>query len=251
MPSAVELANTVLKPPQSGPPCHTQPSSLDTPASVLPETLYPVSQDQLTQFRDYLATIPFKFPDSQQCIAGRVMNTEGDVRLFLESATVLSCWLIVLSMVPPTNRHFDLRLHSEKSPEDRNRPDILIASCKRVGTQPQLKCTPISAIVFKAPGVLALCQNPDPIQDNDDWEIVTSQARKYAIHNDVQHIILMDDKYGLYMNFSDAENLEAAVDYLISPVSNAPTSYPGAAATLRVLVLYSAYARISASPSLR
>ena len=69
---------------------------------VLPPSCSLVPIHHMQSFREYLGTIPFDFTDYQPPVFGRGLESEGDVRLFLEPAAVLTCWPIAVSMVPTT-----------------------------------------------------------------------------------------------------------------------------------------------------
>jgi hypothetical protein len=165
MPSASVLAatNLVVPPVPRYVSAHASSYTNEDHFEIFPHTTTPVPQPEMLRFRSYLNTIPFDFHDHQPAIVGRMLESEGDVRLFLESAAVLPCWPIALSMIP-AGRNFDLNLRSGKNYADRNTSDLSVLSAITVaggGTVPLL------VVEFKGPGALSFCRNGIPTGDCD------------------------------------------------------------------------------------
>jgi hypothetical protein len=153
MPSASVLAATNLAPPTARTISSSKSAYVDDKFSeIYVGTATPVPVAEIQTFRSYLATIPFDFHDHQYTMPGHMLESAGDVGLFLESSTVLPCWPIALSMVPAA-RQFDLHIRSEKSLVNGNRPDISVLYT--LNGAPIFH--PFLAIQFKGPGVLSFC----------------------------------------------------------------------------------------------
>ncbi|KAA8910902.1 hypothetical protein FN846DRAFT_937405 [Sphaerosporella brunnea] len=244
MPSASVLAATNLVPP----PARTNTSiqsfyaNDDDLCEIYVNTTTPVPAAEIQTFRSYLATIPFDFHEHQYTMPGHILDSEGDVRLFLESAAVLSCWPVALSMVPAT-RQFDLHIRSEKSFDEGNRPAISVLYDLN-GTRNFL---PFLAIEFKSPGVLSFCRNGIPNYLCDDWVNVTTQLRRYACINGFNQAVVMDGCHALYFHFTDPDDEDATVRYMMASISGGPVGF-NHVVTARELLLFAfftALARIS------
>ena len=94
MPSASTLAATTIQTPSGhivlGAP---QSSALNFQffSEIPPETLRPFPDHGITDFKNWLQTIPFQFDEIHQTIHGRYLDNEADVRMFLEPALALAC----------------------------------------------------------------------------------------------------------------------------------------------------------------
>jgi hypothetical protein len=198
---------------------------------ILPHTATPVSAAELQEFKTYLATIPFNFHDHQYIIAGRMLESEGDVRLFLEAAAVLPCWAVALSMVPASGRSFDLQLRSEKTWKG-IAPDLSVFSSHANKT-----VSPLMAIEFKGPGALSVCENGIPSGDCDAWDRVTARLRKYACENGFKHIVVIDSAHALYFHFNEPANEHAEVTYILASVGDSMVNFTPTV-TARELMLF-------------
>jgi len=108
------------------------------------------------------------------------MESEGDVRMFIEQAIVLACWPIVLAMVEKDSRQFDMAIRPEKTqPQSRTRPDLSIFKLQRSplavtdSLNPELELLLTSAVEYKGPGVLGNIISSGELAagvDNGDWD---------------------------------------------------------------------------------
>jgi hypothetical protein len=235
MPSASVLAATNLAPLRARTISSSQSAFVnDDFCEIYVNTATPVPAAEIQAFRSYLATIPFDFHDCRQyTMPGHMLDSEGDVRLFLESAAVLPCWPVALSMVPAA-RQFDLHIRSERSLDHGNRPDISVMYT--LNGAPIFH--PFLAIQFKGPGVLSFCRNGIPTNDCDDWVDVTTQLRKFACINGFSHAVVMDGCHALYFHFTDPNDEDATVRYMMASVSGGPVGFSDVV-TARELLLFS------------
>lgn len=139
------------------------------------------------------------------------------------------------------NRNYDLALRSEKTLGDRSRPDISILKLLR-GENDTFMYNLISIVEFKAPGVFSRVCSSGNINVNagDDWDIVSSQIREYAICNQIQNVVVVDDQWGIFVHFSDPDDISAVCNYMVAPVGagTATSNFP---VTLRELFLFSVF----------
>jgi hypothetical protein len=101
---------------------------------------------------------------------------------------------------------------------------------------------PVTAVEFKAPGIFnrILASGQLNAENSDDWSIVTAQIRKYAIRNSVSDILVMDNEWCVYLQFSDPESVEAACRYTVAPVGATPQGF-NLTLTARELFLFAVY----------
>ena len=117
------------------------------------EELLPFSTEEIEVFRQWLASVPFQFSPLVQPVKGWHCDSKGDVRSFLEPAIILTCWPIILSMVPenPNDHTFhDLALRMERN-ETMNyssKPDISLL--RLTSGQEDLALKTLSIVEFKA-----------------------------------------------------------------------------------------------------
>jgi hypothetical protein len=249
MPSAAALASIILSPPPSGSHIHTAAVSTSNNhayTEILPGTLEEFESQDITNFKAWLSSVPFEFADHHHHVQGYYMESEGDVRLYLESAIVLTCWPIILAMSDAVNRNFDWALRSEKTlAGSGSRPDIWILQMTGSinNADPRtLGMLPVTAVEFKAPGIFnrILASGQLNAENSDDWSIVTAQIRKYAMRNSVSDILVMDNEWCVYLQFSDPESVEAACRYTVAPVGATPQGF-NLTLTARELFLFAVY----------
>ncbi|KAL0640249.1 hypothetical protein Q9L58_000527 [Maublancomyces gigas] len=231
MPRAHEIAAVVLNPPPSGPVVH------NASESPMRDQEY---DEILGNTLPWLESIPFNFDEITQTTTGRVFESEDDVRLFFEPAVIIACWPIILAMAPTVaNRNYDLALRSERTLRNKSCPDISILKLLR-GENDTFVYNPISVVMFKAPGVFSQVCNSGNIDVNagDDWDIVSSQIRKYAICNQIQNVVVVDDQWGIFVHFSDPDDISAVCNYMVAPVGAGTSNSP---ITLRELFLFSVF----------
>lgn len=245
MPSASEIAAVVLDPPPSGPILQNASESSRRNHDydvILGNTLRAFPHEDVQSFRAWLDSIPFNFNEITQTTMGRVFESEGDVRLFFESAVIIACWPIILAMAPAAaNRNYDLALRSEKTLRGRSRPDISILKLLRGGND-AFTYNPISIVEFKAPGVFSrVCISGNiNVDAADDWDIISGQIRKYAICNQMQNVVVVDDQWGIFIHFSNPHDISAVCNYMIAPVGTRTTA-SNLSMALRELFLFSVF----------
>lgn len=214
MPRAHEIAAVILNLPPSGPVVHnaSEFSVQDREYDVILENaLRTFSHQDIQSFRAWLESVPFDFDEITQTTTGRVFELEGDARLFFEPAVIIACWPIILPMAPTvTNRNYDLALRSERTLRDKSRPDISILKLLR-GENDTFTYNPISVVEFKAPGVFSqICISGNiNVNAGDDWDIVSSQIRKYAVCNQTQNVVVVDDQWGIFIHFRNPSDINA------------------------------------------
>jgi hypothetical protein len=249
MPSASILAATTLTPPPSGQIVGraVQSSILNGEYDeILPETLVEVPDSDIADFRRFLATIPFQFAEIPLTTEGLYLENEADVRMFLEPALVLACWPIILAMVEKDGRDFDLALRAKKTKAGTGaRPDVSILKLyKPVSAgngSVSLQLGPLSAVEYKGPDVLGNVVKDQDLtlrrRDNDDWDTVASQLRKYAIRNKVKNVVVVDNRWLIYLHFTKATDIGAECRYVVSSIAGQGR----ARMTARETLLFSIY----------
>lgn len=157
MPRAHKIAAVILNPPPSGPVIHnaSESSVRNQEYDVIPgNTLRTFPHQEVQSFQAWPKPVPFGFDEITQTTTGGVFESEGDVRLFFE-LVVIACWPIILAMTPTVaNRNYDLALRSDRTLQGKSRPDISILKLLR-GENDTFTYSPVSAVKFKAPGVLS------------------------------------------------------------------------------------------------
>jgi hypothetical protein len=256
MPTASALAGTVLNPPPSGEVVHAtaQSSAVNVEYDgILPETLRQFSSQRIASFKSWLRTVPFNYNEIRHSTLGHYMENEGDVRMYIEPAIILACWPIVLAMVGKDSRQFDMAIRSEKTlvqPQSRTRPDLSIFKLQRSrlaftdSLNPELELLLTSVVEYKGPGVLRDIVSFGELAvggvDNDDWDTATAQIRKYAELNNVNGVVVVDDKWLVYFHFTDPKDTGADCLYLVSSVGTPPPGFHPAM-TARETFLLSAF----------
>ncbi|KAA8904608.1 hypothetical protein FN846DRAFT_952283 [Sphaerosporella brunnea] len=244
MPSASILAATTLSPPPSGQIVARafQSSILNAEYDeILPETLVEVANSDIADFRRFLGTIPFQFAEIPLTTEGLYLENEADVRMFLEPALVLACWPIILAMVEKDGRDFDLALRAGTGAQ----PDVsilkLYTPVSAGNGSVSLQLGPLSAVEYKGPDVLGNVVKDQDFtlrrRDNDDWDTVASQLRKYAIRNKVKNVVFVDNRWLIYLHFTKATDIGAECRYVVSSIAGQGR----ARMTARETLLFSIY----------
>jgi hypothetical protein len=199
---------------------------------ILLETLVDVPDRDIANFRRFLGTIPFQFAEIPLTTEGLYLENEADVRMFLEPALVLACWPIILAMMEKEGRDFDLALRSEKTKAGTGaRPDVsVLKAYKPVSASNDsvsLKLSPLSAVEYKGPDVLGNVVNDQDLtvrrRDNDDWDTVASQLRKHAILNNIKNVVIVDNRWLIYLRFTKATDIGAECRYVVSSIADQGT----------------------------
>lgn len=203
---------------------------------ILKETLSLVASRDVAAFKTYLKSLPFAFNDSMSCIAGTTFQSKADVRFYYDTNLIQACWPVALAMVP-VERQFDLRLQCEQVLHEQTHPDMCISVVRQsripsgdmsisVLRQPRPHDSDVClCLEFKAPGACQFVTSAD-LSENDDWEMVGRQIRKYAGLNHVRHILIQDDKFLIYIHFEDPDSIDATVTYAFAAAGAAGSQYP-------------------------
>lgn len=164
---------------------------------IEPTMLASVPPGDIQIFREYLRTIRFLFPEIAPTTLGRLLLTEGDIRMFFESSILLPVWPIALVMVPTADeRNEDLILTSESTHRGLHlsRPDCTIGAYSG-----NLPSTTILNIEYKGPQalesfqrVLVAALEGRALQTPAAWETVTRQLRKYVEVSNCRCILCSD-----------------------------------------------------------
>lgn len=207
------------------------------------DSICTVEQSEIDEFKSYLSTIPFAFTDICPTVAGRILASEADVRLFLDSTVNLAVWPVILAMVPlpehSDTRGYDLIFGSERNFGVKIRPDDAIL---KVFVHSHVNMSePLIFIEFKAPDVLRFCEKIGEIDlsEIDDFGIVSRQVRKYAVEGDVSTVIIMDDAYAIYVHFHNATDENAPVEFLVATLTGDKQKF--CRLTVRELVVFAAW----------
>ena len=216
-------------------------------------SLVPIALTEIQRFRDYLRTIPFRYPDTSPTILGRELTIEGDVRAFFDSSILLVVWPVILAMVP-TIRNEDLRLAWESPLPGavKHRPDVTVYLCG-AGYE-----TPITHIEYKAPECLSSFQEvvsqQVPEEDvstssdtseedlNPAWIKITKQLTKYSM-NGSSNILCSDGSDAYIFIFPDNDE---STDVLWVRASDDGS----AVLTLRESLLFLLFFAINSGPHL-
>jgi hypothetical protein len=142
-------------------------------------------------------TIPFDFANITTVTAGLDLYSEADVRLFYEPNAILAFWPIALAMIP-ADRNYDLALWLEKPLWNISRPDIAILAVGPSGDVSGAIREDLLRVQFTGPGVCQFAGNGD-WSSSDGWNTVARQVRKYAVLHGVSVVLLVDDKYCMYI----------------------------------------------------
>jgi hypothetical protein len=171
--------------------------NLNYEPTIEPTMLASVPPGDIQIFREYLRTIRFLFPEIAPTTLGRLLLTEGDIRMFFESSILLPVWPIALVMVPTADeRNEDLILTSESTYRGLHlsRPDCTIGAYSG-----NLPSTTILNIEYKGPQalesfqrVLVAASEGGALQTPAAWETVTRQLRKYVEVSNCRCILCSD-----------------------------------------------------------
>ena len=255
MPSASELATVVLQPPpiqvRRVASCNRPAPDGGIPHTVLEE----VDATDLAEFRDYLKRIPFAFGDFFPSMSGRAISSEGEVRLFLETAIPEICFPVACAMVEPTGRGWDLGLRSEKSTLEGNLPDMTVQQVFPPQTAASggqySQNTDLMAVEFKGPGVLNPLRRGN-VPKSSDWDALSAQLMKYARVDGFTNVLCCDSDIAIFLHFTDTSDQSAKVKYLICRIDGQPLEDPNAQkVTLRELFLFGIWKGLSELNDLR
>lgn len=232
MPTAEKLAGTTLHPPPSGlvthPPSQSSASNVNH-GEIISATLEMVGAADLAEFRAWLQSVQGTFAEILLCTMGMYFESEVDIRMFFEPGMILACWPIVLAMAEKDGRNYDWSLRSEKTMTSSYcRPDVTISKMYGSTTQgylnpASLRLLPIRIVEFKGAGAFSAFMGASGqlhqlhLDDSDDWIVITAQIRKYSFENHVKDVLFIDDKWCIYVHFTDVEDLQASVQYLVAP----------------------------------
>lgn len=203
---------------------HQSSSSNSKVDPILKETLSVIDSRDVANFKDYLQSLPFVFDDLKSCIIGTTLQSEADVKYFYDTNLVQACWPVALAMVPE-DHCFDLRLQCEKFLHGLTRPDMSISVIRQSRPGMLDKSEVFLSLEFKAPGACQFITSAD-LSENDDWETVGRQIRKYAVANHVRYTLIQDDAFLIYLHFEDLTNIDATVTYAIAAAGTAGSQYP-------------------------
>lgn len=263
MPRLANLLSVVLNPPSNLVP----ESAAEAPGPTPPDyfqgipsgTLHVLTPANYGPFREWVATVPFSLPDTEQ-------EQVCSLRTFFELGVVTPCWPGVLAMADPSpSRGYDLALMTGSSTATSAtafHPDICVMRVLDDGDEanPHTELESLTGVEFLA--VDALTSICDPSYGSDyslggggllaghvldsspAWRVLTSRLRKYAVLGDFRHLIVADDRWAIYFGFSDPATTESSVRYAVTSTGGASGTRTRAAGglTLREMFLLSVWA---------
>lgn len=263
MPRLANLVSVVLNPPSG----LVLASAAEAPGPIPPDyfqeipsnTLQVLTPADYGPFREWVATVPFSLPDTEQ-------EHVCSLRTFFELGVVTPCWPGVLAMAEPSPiRGYDLALMTGSSTATNPaafHPDICVMHVLDNGDEasPHTELETLAGVEFLAVDALAPICDPSygsdysldggglfagrVLDSSPAWRVLTSRLRKYAVLGDFRHLIVADDSWAIYFAFSDPANTESSVRYAVTSTggaSGARTRVAGGL-TLREMFLLSVWA---------